>query len=432
MRTPLLPALTILLSLGLTVSAADAQTGAYTVDGSTAIQTDQTYVGTLTDQSAVYVLNSGHLTLTNCTMTKSGDASSTSNSSQYGTNAGVLAASAGVVTITGGSVTTNASGGNGLFATGSGSAITMTGGTINASGDGAHGVDVTYGGSITLTNVDITTTGASSSALATDFGGGRVTVTGGTITAANTASGGHSAGIYSTGIIGVTGATVSSLGDCGGVIDGANNIYLVNTSLTGALHGIKIWKTAPMSGTATVNMVGGTLAATNGDAFYVTAETGNAAMASISLAGGATITAGTGNILSVLGSSTATFSVSGVTLNGRFHSDTPGATTVNLRDGSTLTGAANGVVLTLDAGSVWTVTSNSILTGLIDPEGISGTTIANIIGNGHDVHYDSALAVNSYLGGRIYPLINGGVLTPDVVPASMMSWGTIKARFRDQ
>jgi hypothetical protein len=276
------PAVIALLLLAIVVaSPARAQTGAYTVNGGTASRTGQTYAATVADQSAVYVINSGHLTLTNCTMTKTGDASNVNNSSQYGINAGILAGSGGTVTITGGSVTTNASGDNGLFATGSGSSISMSGGTINAAGGGAHGVDATYGGSVTLTNVDVTTTGSSSSALATDFGGGAVTVTGGTITSSNTAPNSHSAGIYSTGNITVTGATVTSRGDCGGVIDGANSISLDNTALTGVTEGIKIWKTAPMSGAATVVMDGGSLTVTAGDAFYLTAETGNAAAASI-------------------------------------------------------------------------------------------------------------------------------------------------------
>ena len=131
---------TILTGLIMVAAAlnAQAQTGAYTLNGGTATQTGQTYAGTAADQSAVYVLNSGHLTMATCVVTKTGDASNVNNSSQYGINAGVLSASAGTVTITGGSVTTNASGGNGLFATGSGSAISMSDGTISASGGGAH------------------------------------------------------------------------------------------------------------------------------------------------------------------------------------------------------------------------------------------------------------------------------------------------------
>ncbi len=394
---------------------ANAQTGVFTLNGGTASETNQTYAATLTDQSAVYVLNSGQLTLTNCTMTKTGDASNVNNSSQYGTNAGVLATTSSTITITGGSVTTNASGANGIFANGSGTSINMSNATISASGSNSHGVDVTYGGSITLDNVNITTAGSSSSALATDFGGGTVTVTGGTIIASDTASGGHSAGIYSTGTITVTGATVSSSGDCGGVIDGANSIILTNTALTGVAEGIKLWKTAPANGPATVTITGGSLTATTGDAFYVTGEAGNAATANVTMSGGATVTAGTGNIMNVIISSTGSFTASGDILTGNFTADATSTLSITLQDSTSLTGNAQNAGITIDATSTWNVTANSVMTTVVDPSGISGRSVKNIIGNGHNVHYDSTLAGNQYLGGLTYSLVDGGYLTPGIV-----------------
>jgi hypothetical protein len=51
------------------------------------------------------------------------------------------------------------------------------------------------------------------------------------------------------------------MADCGGVIDGANSIILTNTVLRGALEGIKMWKTGPVSGSAVVTMKGGSLTA---------------------------------------------------------------------------------------------------------------------------------------------------------------------------
>jgi hypothetical protein len=399
----------------VSVTPARAQTGVYTLNGGTATQTGQTYAATLTDQSAVYVLNSGNLTLNNCTMTKTGDASNVNNSSQYGINAGVLANSAGIITISGGSVTTNATGANGLFASGSGSAISMSNGTINASGNSSHGVDVTYGGSMTLDSVNVTTNGESSSALATDFGGGTVTVTGGTIIASSTSANSHSAGIYSTGTISVTGATVSSVADCGGVIDGANSIILTNTSLTGNVEGIKLWKTAPANGTATVTISGGSLTSTAGDAFYVTGETGNAASGTITLSGGAVISAGTGNILNVISSSAAILTAEGETLNGNLVATGGSTITAALQNSTSLTGMINAAALSLDATSTWTLAGNSILTTVTDPSGISGLSVTNITGNGFSAHYDSTLPGNLYLGGKTYSLVNGGYLTPGIV-----------------
>ena len=232
------------------VSPVHAQTGAYTLSGSSTNLTTLAENASSTDESGIFVCNSGSLTVGTVNIVTSGTPSSVNNSSQYGINAGILAGtssganSTGTITITGtaNSIVTSGDGANGLFATNNGSSITMNGGSITTTGNLAHGVDATYGGAITLNNVNITTYGGG--CLATDFGGGTVTATGGTMLAANTTLNSHVPDIYSTGTISVTGATITSLGDCGGVIDGANSILLTNTSLTGMVEGIRIWETA--------------------------------------------------------------------------------------------------------------------------------------------------------------------------------------------
>jgi hypothetical protein len=55
------------------------------------------------------------------------------------------------------------------------------------------------------------------------------------------------------------------------------------------------------------------------------------------------------------------------------------------------------------------VTADSYLTTLTGAA-ISGTSIANITGNGHTVYYDSS--ANSSLGGQTYSLAGGGQLKP--------------------
>ena len=404
--------LLVLAALLTSASFVQAQTGVYTLNGGAAAQSGQNYTAALPDQSCVYVLNSGNLTLSDCAMNKTGDSSDVDASSQYGINAGVLAASSGKVDITSGSVTTNAEGANGLFATGSGSSITMRQAVISASGASARGVDATYGGSITLRDVNVTTNGSNASALATDFGGGTVKVTNGTIVAASTVSGSHSSGIYSTGSITVIGATVKSKGDCGGVIDGANSITLTDTSLTGALHGIKIWKTAPASGNATVTVSGGSITATSGDVFLITDETGNAADARINLSGDIGFSSGTGYLMNVTGASTANLSATGASFSGDMTAETAGNLTVSLKSGSELEGAINAAAVTMDGTSSWTVTADSTLTTISDAEGISGTSVTNITGNGYNVYYDAELSGNNYLGGANYALVNGGYLLP--------------------
>ncbi|NTU84888.1 MAG: hypothetical protein HGA45_36910 [Chloroflexales bacterium] len=87
-----------------------------------------------------------------------------------------------------------------------------------------------------------------------------------------------------------------------------------------------------------------------------------------------------------------------------------------LQNGSSLSGAIHtddtvkAASLTLDASSSWTVTADSHLSSLSDADGIAGTTITNIIGNGRTVYYDSA--ANPDLGGKTYSLASGGTLTP--------------------
>jgi hypothetical protein len=66
----------------------------------------------------------------------------------------------------------------------------------------------------------------------------------------------------------------------------------------------------------------------------------------------------------------------------------------------------------MDAASMWTLTANSYLSSITNSAGISGTAVTNITGNGFNVYYNSSLSANSYLGGKIYTLVNGGYLLP--------------------
>ena len=58
------------------------------------------------------------------------------------------------------------------------------------------------------------------------------------------------------------------------------------------------------------------------------------------------------------------------------------------------------------------MTADSTLTALTDTNGIAGSSVTNIIGNGHTVTYDASLAANSSLAGKTYSLANGGTLEP--------------------
>jgi len=400
--------------------------GAYILDNGTAATTDQTYDSTKADVSSVCAINSSTLALTNPVITKTGDTSSADNSSFYGLNAAVLAGSGSKVTISGGSITTNGSGTNGAFATGDGSSVTLSKVTIKANGDGAHAVMATLAGVMTLTDVDMVTTGAHSGAIATDRGGGTITATGGTVVT----SGQDSPGIYSTGAITVADATISASGAEAAVIEGANSITLTNTSLSSSMDnkwGVMIYQS--FSGDAEGQngvfiMTGGSLAytPTSGPLFYVTNTTGVITLK------GVKINAPSGVLVQAVGNDrwgtkgsnggTVVFTADGQTLTGNMVADSISSLTINLTNGSTLNGAINAdkaakaASLTLDATSTWTVTADSYLTSLSDASGISSSSITNITGNGHNVYYDASLAANSALGGKTYDLVNGGKLMP--------------------
>ncbi|MGD0774924.1 MAG: hypothetical protein ABSC05_19085 [Candidatus Solibacter sp.] len=389
----------------------------YTLNGGTATQSNQSYSASATDTSGVWVTNSGVLTLINPIISTSGNSSSTDNSSFAGLNAGLLVAS-GSATVTGGTINTTGTGANGAFAYNTGSTLSLTNTTINATGDGGHAIMATGGATLTASNVNMNTTGGSASAVATDRGGGTITVTGGIVNVA----GNNSADIYSTGNITVTGATMKSTGAETAVIEGANSITLNNTTLTTTMDkwGVMIYQS--MSGDAsgtqgTFTMTGGSLTSTGatGPLFYVNNSTGviNLKGVTLSAASGVLVNAAAG-AWGTTGSNggNVILTADGQTLPGDMVADSISTIAATLKNNSTLTGKLTKASLTLDAASLWSVTGNSVLTSLTDTAGISGTSVTNIKGNGYTVTYDSSLSANSYLGGKTYSLAGGGTLAP--------------------
>ncbi|MBP2650378.1 MAG: hypothetical protein H6Q74_1203 [Firmicutes bacterium] len=388
---------------------------AFYQSGGTVVTEDQVFISSETDEYGIYVADGGNLTITDSTVTKTGDTSNSGNSSSYGLNAGILAVDAGVISLSDSTVTTSGEGANGIFATGTGSTISLTDVTIKCTGDFGHGVDVTDGGIMTLENVTISTKGAHSAAIATDTGGGTVTVNGGT---AKT-SGYLSPGLYSTGVIKVTGATISATGAEGAAMDGANYLVLTDTSLTAAKRwGVSLFNTqGDISGAGTFTMTGGDLTAKVGPLFYVTN-----AIAEITL-NNVTATAKSGTIIkaaagdwgtSGANGGTVTFTADAQVISGDVVADAISSVTVILQNDSTLTGAINNantaklIAVKLDATSKWSVTGTSYISTLSDADSL----LANIDDNGFTIYYDASLSGNSWLNAATYTLTDGGKLTP--------------------
>lgn len=399
-------------------SSTYALNGSYTIDGTTASKTGGTFTSDTTDVSAIYVTNGGTLTLNDPTIITSGDTSSNDASSFYGLNGAVLANGGSTVVIDGGTITTSGTGANGAIPTGTGTCITLSNMKITATGNGGHGVMATLGATLILKNVDISTAGSNGAPIATDRGSGTVTVTGGTITS----SGADSPGIYSTGAITVNDAAITSTGTEAAVIEGFNSITLTNTSLTGGVAktgGVMIYQS--MSGDADVGtgsftMNGGSYTATAGPAFFVTNTKAVITLKEVNVASASDtlISAAKTDRWGTSGKNggTVTFIADDEMLVGNLVTDDISSMNATLQNGSTLMGSIRSAALTLDGTSSWNVTGDSTLTSLSDPAGISGTSVTNIVGNGHTVTYDESLAANSALGGKSYTLAGGGTLVP--------------------
>lgn len=208
-------------------------------NGSTVTKTSES-LSSSTQYYNVIQVTSGTLNLTGCIFTKTGDGSSGDNSSFYGNNSTVYAGAASstnyqsttagsnaVINITNCTISSSSQGANAVFAT-NGATINVEGVTINNSNSVSRGLHCTYGGTIVASDVDITTQGATSSTIATDRGGGTVTVNGGTATA----QGAKSAVLYSTGTISATDLTGTSAQGEIAVIEGDNSITMTGCTMT--------------------------------------------------------------------------------------------------------------------------------------------------------------------------------------------------------
>lgn len=243
-----------------------SETG-YSQSSGTNSATGETYTSTNSDENAVQITG-GSFTMTDCTVLKSaGDTSDSDNSSFYGTNAAVYCGgSSSVLNISGGSVTTSAAGANAIFAYDYGT-INVSDLTINTSSNLSRGIHATGGGIINASNLNVTTAKTNCSVIATDRGGGTVTVTGGTYVT----TGDDSAVTYSTGTITATDIVGSSSKGEMSVIEGDNSITLNSCDMTSgsSSRGMMILQSGSgdsegYNGSITVN--GGSLSMTSSSA----------------------------------------------------------------------------------------------------------------------------------------------------------------------
>jgi len=198
-------------------------------DGSSIVSDSETFATDSSDYNVVQVTN-GTLTLNNGTVIKKGDSKAGNGdaTSFYGTNSAVYASGKdSKIIMKAGSIDTDAQGSNAVFAT-NGATIEVTGTKIRCHKTVSRGLHATYGGIINAYDIDIITDRATSSTIATDRGGGYVTVTGGIATA----KGDHCAVLYSTGVI--TANKLTGLAEQGeiAIVEGDNEVIINDCDMT--------------------------------------------------------------------------------------------------------------------------------------------------------------------------------------------------------
>ena len=360
----------------------------------------QTLSSTTSDQSIVYITQSG-ITIQNSSLKKeSGDSSKTENSEFYGVNAAVLV-NGGGLTMTGGSITTSAKGANSVVATNNGN-VKITGTQITSTASGsARGLHATFGGKIEANNVKISTKGNSCASLATDRGEGTVTCTDCELATA----GAGSPLIYSTGDITVSKSTGTATGAQIAIIEGKNKVTIKEASDLKCnanpnrkevdTCGVMLYQSMSgdaASGTSVFNCDKSSLEIQSSSSYYKTAPmffiTNTQAQINLEEC---TFKYGSGVFLKAAGTSEwgssgsngglVTLTLTNQDIEGDIVIDSVSGLTLNLI-GSTIKGKINNantaakLAITLDEDSQITLTSNSYYTSLVN-EKSDGSNLIN-------------------------------------------------------
>ena len=378
--------------------------------GATEISTDTTnsgssYTSTTSSQNALLVTG-GTSTLTNLSVTKSGD-SDGDNSDFYGTNAAVLVKE-GTLNIKGGTITTNGSHANGVFAYSNGT-INISDTTIKTTSNNSGAIMVTGGGTLNANNVTAVTDGNSSAPIRSDRGGGILTVNGGSYTSNGTGS----PVVYSTANITVNKANLKSTASEGVVVEGKNSVTLnnvnleaTNTKLNGNSETHKlIFIYQSMSGDADVGTSSFTakdskIVNNKGDVIFVTNTNTIIDLENNEI----TNNDNTGAFLRVSAAKWGTSGSNGgtVTLNAKNQKisgdiivDNISTLDLSLKNGSSYIGKINNentakkISISLDSTSTLTLTGDSYVSSLEDAD----STYSNINFNGYKL-YVNGTAIN--------------------------------------
>ncbi|MGN1367933.1 MAG: hypothetical protein ACI4WX_03620, partial [Aristaeellaceae bacterium] len=194
----------------------------------------------------------------------------------YGVGAAVLVTD-GTARIGNIAVSTDASGGAGVFAYGDG-IVYIQDSTITTKQNTSGGIHVAGGGTLYAKNLTVETAGESAAAIRSDRGSGTMVVDGGTYTSAGVGS----PAVYVTADITINNATLTAAGSEALCLEGLNSVRMYDCALGGNMQDLSqndnTWTVIlyqSMSGDSQVGegyfeMVRGSLSSTNGGLFYTT------------------------------------------------------------------------------------------------------------------------------------------------------------------
>ncbi|WP_152032968.1 hypothetical protein [Gallaecimonas mangrovi] len=336
-------------------------------------------------------------------------------------SAGVYVAANSQAELSDSHILTASNEGKGLCAVGNKARIGFNTGTITTSGPSSHGVFATEGGYITVNHAHVFTSGAHSSALATDQGGGTVLANAGHYVV----TGPYSAAIYSTGLISGAGGSYESTDDNVVVVEGGSKVQLTSATLKADSKGA-VMMYQSFSGDAGVGVShfdakGGSITALAGPLFYVTNT-----HAAISLDNVALVSKD-GILLKALKGpwgvpdahptqgGTVTLTATHQQLAGKVLADASSSITLALTDNSQMRGAINSnnkaghIKLVISANSHWQLTADSHVSQLVLENHVPPSHL--IAGNGHSLYYRQQ--ENPALQGKTYKLQGGGYLRPE-------------------
>ena len=417
--------------------------GALTADGEEVSCDGESYSATEADQNAALAESGGTLTITSGTFDKSGDDTNGDNCNFYGINSIILGVGdSSKIYISDSTLNSSSEGSNAIFAT-DGATVYANNDKITTSSGNSRGLDATYDGTIIANNMDIATQGDHCASIATDRGGGNISVTNSTLSTA----GSGSPLLYSTGDIQVDNVSGTATGSQIAGMEGLNTILIYNSTLESTLteatasdpiaDGIIIYQStsgdadSTTGETASFESSNSTLksAIESGAMFYITNTNANVVLSGTTLdfdsdkANLLTIAGNDSNNWGTAGSNggDVTFTGLGETLNGNIDVDTISTLRLYLLQGTTYTGAISisdnavntdasdaPVTVNVDADSTWIVTGNSTVTNLNAAE---GATIADDSGKAVTIVANGQTVVN---GDSDYTITVTGTYSNDV------------------